>query len=266
MNSLKSLMESVFDKELTRLSNRAASERLGHIGMSQGGMCARRLAYHKFNYKPEPYNNRFIIAVNDGHRAHNQIRRFLNQSMTRSHHYLSGKEEEVRLTLRNGFIVTGHLDSVINKDCSKFCKQHYGWPEKTILEIKTCRNFPENVSNEYMAQHVLYMKATGINDGLFVYKEKSTGKFKWFDAKYDEKIFKQAENRLADVLTAAVPEEIQKEYGPDTTGKLPFQCSYCPYLKQCWSNFGLRMVKEDPKIAFVNVNGLSFVPGIKEEF
>ncbi len=110
-----------------------------------------------------------------------------------------------------------------------------------LLEFKSASNygFQKFVKNEpldYLNQAHAYMmtemcKHFNVKKVNFVFLRKETSHIFSREYDYDHEIAKQV---TIDYLLSIARDIPLRPYGPDSKGKLPWQCSYCPYVTKCW--------------------------------
>lgn len=89
----------------------------------------------------------------------------------------------------------------------------------------------------YRAQVSAYLKATGLKDAVVLVKNKDTSDLREQVLTCDEKLLDERLRKLDEVLDSDTPDKVQREYGPDEDGALPWQCSYCSFVKTCWKDY-----------------------------
>lgn len=217
-----------------------------HIGMSAIGHCARQLAYKKHNTFSEPPDWRAKIIFDDGDRHHDQIRLALREglSLTKSCYSLIGEEEEVHL----GTALVGHIDGILKHDDDD-CKE--SGHESMLLEVKSMneRGFEQfqrerKLPYEYECQVSAYLRASGYDKAQIIIKNKNTGQMDQMVYTENGALLDARLELLAQVLASETPEDVDRDWTYDPkTGKLPWQCGYCPYVELCWRHEGVQ--KED---------------------
>lgn len=260
------MIDKIIEKALVDLYWRRASfhkkPKTPSIGLSKSGDCVRKLGYYLAGYPQSAWGWRQSVTLDDGTRGHTVIRKDMIRSLENSHFSLIGQEREVILRLGE-HSWKGHVDGIIQKMCGLDssigeCKDHTAIKDKTLLEVKTsgASTFKslekDGISYSYRCQANAYMHATGIHETLFLFKDKGTGKLWSFLYEFDHDIMDEVAKRLlasTEVVTKGLdPQNLAREYGPDEKGKLPFECSYCPFIKECWKDNEPVQVMDDPVI------------------
>ena len=247
-------LSEVVEFELLRVAGKKSVERLGRVGLSQSGDCVRRLGYHLAGETPSLWGSRMVTTLDDGTEAHDRLRASIHAalSMSGEHFRLVDEELEVRLEVAVGFVIKGHVDGVIEKLC--ICAKHLQFPVRSVLEIKSASDFSfkktmkEGPDFGYQAQATSYMAALGLRSTVFLFKNKSSGELRFFGFEFSPKTLENIEWRFKTLASTSDPTELPREYGPDQSGWLPFQCNYCPYITRCWDGFAPRLAKSSPRL------------------
>ena len=91
-----------------------------------------------------------------------------------------------------------------------------------------------NVSYEYLAQVNMYMHVLNLDNAVFVALDKNNSLLGEKIVKKDEKIVKECIERFKKAISSTDDNLPERDYKPDDKGKLPWQCSYCPYWRLCY--------------------------------
>tara|TARA_Y100000310_G_scaffold325559_1_gene389201 strand:- start:439 stop:1287 length:849 start_codon:yes stop_codon:yes gene_type:complete len=213
------------------------------LSLSSAGKCQRQAMYKILKAKENPWSWRQKITLEDGDFGHDQLRKYLRKTFrTKSHIKLVSEEKTVYLNV-HGRKIAGHVDGIITKICD--CPAHKDWPRDTLLEVKTCSPGSYNymkrgdVSPDYRAQATAYMAALGIEDCLFMFKNKGTGEFVFISYKKEQDLEREIFERYERILKfkRGGSTDLEREYGPDERGRLPFSCNFCPFVLKCWREY-----------------------------
>lgn len=216
----------------------------GTIGMSAIGHCGRQLGYVKHLTFHQDHDWRAKIIFDDGNRHHDQIRKAIREGLALKNSCFSlvGEEEEVCLG-----ILKGHVDGILKHD-DEACKGQ--GHETMLLEVKSMneRAFEafkkdRKLPYEYECQVSAYLRASGYDTADIVIKNKNTGEMDEMLYKENGELLDSRLEILAQVVDSNEPEDVQRDYSYDAkTGKLPWQCGYCPYVELCWRHEGVKEV------------------------
>jgi hypothetical protein len=214
----------------------------GQISMSAIGHCARQLAYVKHLTFANQPDWRAKIIFDDGNRHHDQIRLALREGLIlqKSCFQLIGEEQEVSLGM-----LKGHVDGIlIHDDVECKDKGH----ESMLLEVKSMndRAFAEfqrerKLPYEYECQVSAYLRGSGYDKACILVKNKNTGQMDQMIYTENAALLDSRLEMLAEVMASEEPEQISRDWAYDSkTGKLPWQCGYCPFVELCWRHEGLK--------------------------
>lgn len=165
-----------------------------------------------------------VANMANGVAAHDRI-----QGVFEELEILIDKEVPIRL---NDPPVFGYIDLLVRWD-----------NEVVVGEIKTARQesflFRQNSmkpSVNHLLQILLYMKATGKQQGFFYYENKNTQEFLIIPVQMDEKNEKIIEDSM-EWLRA-----VRKNWETGELPKRPFgkrnkNCKNCPIFNECWNNY-----------------------------
>ena len=216
-----------------------------HITMSSLGHCARQLGYRYHGVDGTPLSWRTMMIFNDGDRAHNQLREFIVSSLkdVSSCYELVDQEKGV-----NYMGITGHVDGVLaHRDNA--CNNITHMP--MLLEVKSMndRGFKElvktgEIGKEYRCQVSGYLAGLGLTKAVILAKNKNTGDL--YEAQYtiETDLLRERMAVIEAITLSSGPEDLGREYGPNSRGNLPWQCGYCPFVKLCWREYEVLESKE----------------------
>ena len=189
-----------------------------------GHDCERYLTYRRTRWQEQtlpPVDLQYIF--DEGHQQEIQIRRTLEDAgyiITQDGQSFTWKE----------FNITGTIDGKIAGDRSGMFPTPIPYDAKSmsphvfqsIKSVDDFRKYPW--TRKYVAQLVMYMILTGADAGLFVLKNKSTGRLKIIplplDFQLGEEMIQRAERVNAHVKAGTLPDPI--EYKEDVCGKCSF--------------------------------------------
>lgn len=211
-----------------------------HISMSSLGHCARQLAYRYHGIKPQSFNWKSLMVFDDGDMHHTQLRMLLKLRLDKdkSCYRLVGEEREVSY-----LGITGHIDGLLEHN-NEICKDpSHG---DMLLEVKSMneRAFAElkktgKIGYEYACQVSGYLAALQLRFAVIIAKNKNTGDLVEFIYEGDQEELKKRYDIIESIITAEDPEQVEREYGPNKAGNLPWQCGYCPFAMMCWRHEGV---------------------------
>jgi CRISPR/Cas system-associated exonuclease Cas4 (RecB family) len=213
---------------------------------SSAGKCPRALAYKKlYPDEGEPLTSRSISVFALGHVIHDMERQLISTVCP-----LHDVEKQVEFDL-DGHKIVGHIDGLLQLTNSL-----------VLLDIKTTnassyeRMLREGPSPDYVAQLNVYLAATGLKEGYLWLFNKDTAHRAILPVRYDYRIVEEVKKRWLSVLHATVDNMPDRAYSPISevrkgkqTGReyLPWQCSYCAFVRKCWEPEGFQLFIEDNK-------------------
>lgn len=198
------------------------------LRMSSAGNCQRKIAYQLYEFVPKPLTSRARMVFRLGDTIEAEIKELIKKYPPKG--YEIEYPQDPFVFVIDGKEITGHVDGIINK------------PRKMILEIKSIntRGFTrlkkEGISYGYQCQTTAYMNALKIPETLFIFYNKDTSHLLELSYKYDKTLFDSITQRYQNVIRSTKDKLPGKEYGPSDAGWLPFNCSYCPFIDECWPN------------------------------
>ena len=229
-----------------QLADELVKKESTHISMSSLGHCARQLSYRANGIEGAGLDWRSMMVFDDGHMHHDQLRGLIEAGLKKvnssSCFKLTSQEKEVEY---NG--VLGHIDGMLEHS-NLLCvnPDHHSM----LLEVKSMndRGFSELVKTEtvgfeYACQVSGYLAALGLTEALILAKNKNTGEIAEFIYQRDDGMLQKRFDVIDKILEAKDAEEVEREYGPNKHGNLPWQCGYCPYVNLCWREHGITEIK-----------------------
>lgn len=232
------------------------------VSMHNIGSCYRQLAFRHHKWKKDPYTWKSLLIFQDGHTFHDEVRKLIRKSLiaAKSCYRLIGQEEEVEF---NGII--GHVDGILahrpqkNSEIRRgnTCSKEECSGTSAILEAKSMgeygyREFTKTgeVGKQYMAQGGAYMLGKSLTEWVLIAKRKATGELatRWYSEE-ETRTWRYLAKKRVDkinkvVYTSSVPFDVPQEHHPNKKGALPWECGYCPYVKDCWKDDGLKQIGE----------------------
>ncbi len=223
------------------------------LSMSSLGHCARQLAYRHHGVTGVPISWRGMSIFEDGDMHHDMVRYWLEETLNpkiisdplapegkkvlfQSCYALESQEESVDLVG-----IPGHIDGILRHDDVRCkAKDHPTY----LLEVKSMndRAFKELVkeqelSLEYRCQVSGYLAALGLKTAIIAAKNKNDSNLEFFTYDVEEDLVEQRLDVFQRVMESEEPESIEREFTPSKSGRLPWQCGYCPFAQTCWRDF-----------------------------
>lgn len=210
------------------------------ISISSLGHCARRLAYRKHGVKGKPLTWRQKAIFDDGNRGHDQLRGWLRKGLIKKRSCYRLRDEEKEVTLGP---LKGHVDGVLRHN-PKCQKEGHG---DRLLEVKTMHPFAyrlfENdgdIDFGYRAQIAGYQAALDLPVAVVLGKDKAEAQISIVEVPLDHELVIERLGIIDTVLKSTAPGDIEREYKPDESKRLPWQCKTCQFVETCWAEEGLR--------------------------
>lgn len=237
------------DKLLTAVTaDQQTRKNSGNLWMSGSGSCQRKQAYRVYGYEAAPLSSRAIMVFRLGDLIEAEVKSIIKKYLG-DNFQITFPEEKMEYQV-GSLKLTGLVDGII---------EH---PERMILEVKSIADHSfkslnrEGLSSDYHAQALCYEKALGINKTCFVFYNKNTSHLHEIIHTFDENEWSKVEAKLLNISGSSKDNLPEREYGPDKNGKLPWQCSYCDFNKQCWP---------DATLTFDNKNKPQLLIEVKNE-
>ena len=223
-----------------------------HITMSSLGHCARQLGYRYHGIEGTPLPWRTMMVFSDGDMAHNQLRAMIVESLKDSRSCWELVEQEKSVNYQG---IIGHVDGVLaHKDQECHNTNH----KPMLLEVKSMndRGFKElaktqEIGFEYRCQVSGYLAGLGLETAVILVKNKNNGELQEFIYHREDDLLSHRMGVIEAITLSQGPEDLIKEYQPNSRGNLPWQCGYCPFVQLCWRDYEVVQVK--PNVWKVNV-------------
>jgi len=221
------------DEAILRESAREARERK-YLYVSDIFQCQRKIMLEYNKLETKGFDARTLRVFDNGNKVHERVIKYLADA---------GYEPEEEITIpENVPNIHGRLDAKIIDG---------GKPK--IVEIKSInmRNVTE-AKPEHVAQLMIYMHFTKINDGYLIYESKQTQELFFFPVTYDKELWDKIDMWI---------EETNKLMKQNTIPNIPFgfrkdkyPCGWCKFQNHCWGEGEPKtVVKPKVKLAFPEV-------------
>ncbi len=204
-------------------------KQIGRYYPSEIGGCLRKTWY---SYKvPKATDTKLARVFEAGNMLHEFIAEVIKSEKNKDVELLQS-EMPIQIKTKD-FVISGRIDNlVLLKVCDingKFkdddCKQ-------VLLEVKSTKFLPEFCKKEHEMQLQLYMRATGVENGIVLYVQKDNIETKWFDVKLNvvegEKIIERFEKIHESLVCGKMPIAEAKMNKEDK-----WMCDYCPWKEEC---------------------------------
>ena len=211
-----------FNNLITRYLKRASRQKqIGRYYPSEAGGCMRKMW---FSYLlPRETEAGLIKVFEVGNMLHEFVVKVL-QSEKNPEVELIDSELPLKLEI-NGVLLSGRIDDVVLIKLSG---------KKVLVEVKSTGflRYVEEPSEANVMQLQLYMRMSGIKDGIILYVEKNTLQSRWFNIEYSEKEAERAIKRL-NLLHESLIKKSMPEAEAKTDKKKEWMCRGCPYRDEC---------------------------------
>lgn len=226
----------LIEKIKNHLNNQQDNYKSNGLRASNSGKCTRQLAYLYHGFEGQKLNWRARLVFKLGHQIEADL-------VDIAQHYgLTDMQRECSLEIA-GKAISGHIDGILNGD--------------TIVDFKSCTTYSMKAAKkgdvgDYVYQMNFYMHALGLKQALLVYYCKETSALHEVILKYDPLIVNQIIEKFTKVIQSAKDNLPDRDYGPTKTGLLPWQCSYCSYVTQCYENTVMEFTPDGKPQIFIN--------------
>lgn len=192
---------------------------VGRYYPSEVGGCLRKTW---FSYKSPKKTDTELLRIFE---AGNMLHEFVTDVIR------SGKNDNVELVKsempikieEKEFLISGRIDNlVLVKVESKM----------VLVEVKSTKFLPKERKPEHEMQLQLYMKATGVHNGLILYVQKDNLQTKTFEVKYSKKKGDAIIERFG-VLHKALTGDKMPEAEAKQDDNKAWMCKYCGWAEEC---------------------------------
>ena len=194
---------------------------VGRYYPSEAGMCLRKVWYtYKYPKETEP---ELLKIFEMGNILHNFVVEVL-KSEKNPDVELVESELPVKIQM-DDFLVSGRIDDVIIVKSSG----------KTFLvEVKSCKslNYIKEPQHHHIMQIQLYMRATGIHNGILLYIQKNDLQSKIFNIPYDKEIAESALERFSALHKYLTEDKLPPQEARNDS-EMSWMCTYCEYKDRC---------------------------------
>lgn len=153
------------------------------------------------------------------------------------HIFATGLEQlEVSINI-DGVEILGHPDGLLLYEGVTY-----------LIECKSMSDFgfkefeKGNIPSSYVAQVNMYMHLLGIKNTIFLVLNKNNSILGERVVSYSSKAVNEVIKRFRKVIHSTKNNLPEREFKPDKNGKLPWQCSYCPFWKICYEDAEKKLV------------------------
>lgn len=201
--------------------------------MSSAGKCPRALSAQLLGMEGEPTPEFVLRAAEEGNWHEKRIK----EQLFEEGYFVHSEQEKVTLEY-SSFTLVGHIDGQVTKDgewsaytSNKPC------PPPQLLEIKTMSQFEFDrwmkgsfkAFPGYADQITCYMEATGLNECLYIVKNRSSGY-------EDRRVLTEKPSKMFDIvlnLTDAFESAKNEELVKRDFDSQSIECRRCEYKKLC---------------------------------
>jgi hypothetical protein len=195
------------------------------VRMSNAGKCQRAIAYQFHKFQAEPLRVRSRLALRMGMKVEEEVKDLISKYLEPDSYVLDVPPMSMKI---GNHTVQGHADGLLLK------------PEKMVLEIKSINTqgfsyLPaKGIPDSYKAQATFYMAASGIDRSLFLFYDKNLSDMTELPYFFDQKLWRKIHTRFTNVIESNKTHLPDREFEPNDKGVLPWECSYCAYIRHCW--------------------------------
>ena len=189
---------------------------------SSSGSCTRQIAYKYHGFEGIPLNWRAKLVFDLGDKIETQMAGLSEQFG------LKDRQKTISVEI-GGVKIFGHVDGIFEDMVVDF-------KSTTTYALKDARK--GNVGSYKYTMH-FYMKGAGLKKALLVYYCKETSALEEVVIEWDENVWLEIVSKFTKVITSTKDSLPDRDYGPNANGFLPWQCSYCSYVKQCYPQANL---------------------------
>ena len=192
---------------------------IGRYYPSEVGSCLRKTW---FSYKIPKQTDTALMRIFE---AGNMLHEFITEvikSDKNDNVELIKEEMPVQIKMKD-FTISGRIDNLVLLKVNN---------KEVLVEVKSTKFLPKDKKKEHEIQLQLYMRATGIEDGMLLYIQKDNLQTISFPINYDvvlgDKIIERFELLHESLMSGVMPEAEAKNNEADK-----WLCGYCAYEKEC---------------------------------
>lgn len=227
---------------------------------SNPGPCPRKMAYAHLGFEEtEPLNARAKITFLTGdllELVSIGLMRLAGINVTNTC-LDEGGQGEAFFDAGNGILIPCHLDGIVEPQTGVT-------DVRRLLEVKSSSDYGfkrgwkrEQISDQYLLQHNIYMDAFGLDYGVFFVINKNTGHMHEVLTEKDPEMIEWGKKNYR-LAAESSPDNLPprffdyENYGPTKdkenkfTGKLAWGCSYCDFTRYCWPGLEVEIERGRP--------------------
>lgn len=207
-------------------------KQIGRYYPSEIGGCLRKTWYsYKFPKETDVKLSRVFEA---GNMLHEFVAEVIKSEKNKNVELLQS-EMPIKINTKD-FVISGRIDNlVLLKVCDvngNVCEDDVNGCKEILLEVKSTKFLPKECKKEHEMQLQLYMRATGVEEGIVLYIQKDNLETKWFNIKLDviegEKIIERFEKIHESLISGKIPIAEAK-----MSAETKWMCDYCPWKVEC---------------------------------
>ena len=196
-------------------------KKLGRYYPSEIGYCLRKTWYSHTD--PRPVDSQLSKIFEAGNMIHEFIEKVISSEKNPQIDLL-GAEIPIKL-LHKDFLISGRIDSLILVKIEN---------KKVLVEVKSCKNLPENYKEEHEAQLQFYLYSLGIKDGLLLYVQKHNLDTVSFEIEADKEKALEILKRFELLHKNLKDKELPEAEARHDEEKI-WLCEKCPWKGECWA-------------------------------
>ena len=207
------------------------------LRLSSSGDCIRKLAYIYLGFEEDgkKIDARGKLTFFLGDLTELAILKLAR--LSGCHIFATGLEQlEVSINI-DGVEIVGHPDGLFLHKGTTY-----------LVECKSMSDYgfkdfeKGNISSSYIAQVNMYMYLLNIKNAIFLALNKNNSVLGEKIVSYSPKVVSEVIERFRKVIHSTKDNLPEREFKPDKNGKLPWQCSYCPFWKICYKKAEKKLV------------------------
>ena len=192
---------------------------IGRYYPSEVGSCLRKTW---FSYKyPKKTDTKLMRIFEAGNMLHEFITSVI-KSDKNDNIELIKSEMPVQIKMKD-FTISGRIDNLVLIKVNN---------KEVLVEVKSTKFLPKQHKKEHEIQLQLYMRATGIEEGMLLYIQKNNLQTASFPITYNvalgDKIIERFEVLHESLISGVMP-EAEAKHNPDDK----WLCGYCGYEGEC---------------------------------